>query len=206
MISLYRNQVSWFHKIPTALKLILLLASSALLFPIQLGTIQLFVFISILALYFSLGHQGLNHVKVLAPLKWLLAAVFLLQWWTIDLNAAVALTTRMANMILLANLVTLTTRMEDMIATIRPCFIPLRIFGANPDRIAFAISLFIRFIPVLMETMNYLTEAWKARGGNYQRWKLIVPMMLSTLKMSDSVSEALFARGGITRQPRNMAE
>ncbi|WP_428244026.1 energy-coupling factor transporter transmembrane component T family protein [Gynuella sp.] len=203
MISLYRHQPSWLHRIPAGAKIILLLVSSVLLFPVQQSWIQVAVLALIVASYASLGTRGLNHISVLRPMQWLLAAIFILQWWTTGPDAATALIVRMINMILLANLVTLTTRMEDMIATISPCFIPLKIFGIQPNRIAFAISLFIRFVPVLMATMNTLGEAWKARGGGYQRWKLIIPMMLITLKMSDTVAEAIATRGGISPDAKN---
>ena len=197
MISLYRHQISWLHKVPTGLKIAALLLTSMVLFPIQQSWIQMAILVVVMLLYASLGHGGLHQMTVVRPLRWLLLAIFLLQWWTVDINAALTLVARMISMILLANLVTLSTRMEDMIETIRPCFIPLRIFRVNPNRIAFAISLFIRFVPVLMTTMNALTDAWTARGGGLQRWKLIIPMMLTTLKMSDTVADAIAARGGI---------
>lgn len=197
MISLYVYRDSPLHRLPAGVKLIGLALTSVVLYPVQQSLWLVPVLALALAGYLSLGPGGPARLRVVKPLLPMFALIFAVQWWTQDLNAALTLLLRMLVLILLANLVTLTTRMDAMMDAVMPLLRPLRWVGVDPSRIAFAVALLVRFVPVLMAVMLNLIEAWKARGGGRQLWRLAIPMMINAIRLSDHVSEALAARGGI---------
>ncbi|KGK41117.1 hypothetical protein LH51_17170 [Nitrincola sp. A-D6] len=198
MISLYLAQKSWLHRLPAGVKLLSLAAISLLLYPVEQPLVLLLVLMATLLAYVSQGRAALHQLLALKVLLPLFALIFLLQWWSIGFAAAAVLIMRMLTLILLANLITLTTRMDDMMDAVMPLFAPLRLLGVDTRRIAFAVTLLIRFIPVLMAVVSHLMDAWKARGGGRKLWRLAIPLTIQSIRLSDNVAEALAARGGIS--------
>ncbi|MEX1056503.1 MAG: energy-coupling factor transporter transmembrane protein EcfT, partial [Natronospirillum sp.] len=198
MISLYLAQTSWLHRQPAGLKLFTMATVSIGLYFVGQPVWMLVALAVVLAVYGSLGLTAVKQLKLLRPLLWLFSIMFLVQWWTVGLAAGLTLVLRMSSLILLANLITLTTRMDAMMAAITPLLRPLGWVGADPRRIAFAVALLIRFVPVLMAVMHSLNEAWRARSGNLHRWRLAIPMAIQAIRLSDHVAEALASRGGIS--------
>lgn len=198
MISLYIAQKSWLHRCPAGFKLFALILLSVLLYPVSHLWLMGFILMASLAVYASLGLQIFKQIHVLKPLIPLFFIIFLMQSWSVGIASASLLVMRMLILVLLANLVTLTTRMDDMMSAIEPLFLPLKLFSVEPKRIAFAVTLLIRFIPVLMAVIDHLMEAWRARGGRRKVWKLAIPLTIQSIRLSDHVAEALTARGGIS--------
>lgn len=197
MISLYVQRDTWLHRLPAGVKLFGLAAVSVALYPIAAALWLLPVVLAVVAAYASLGPGGLARLWIVKPLVPMFVLIVGLQWWTQSMNAALVLLQRMLVLIWLANLVTLTTRMEAMMDAVMPLLAPLKWFRVDPARVAFAVALLVRFVPVLMAVMLNLLEAWKARGGGRQVWRLAIPMMINAIRLSDHVSEALAARGGV---------
>ncbi|MCD8512133.1 MAG: energy-coupling factor transporter transmembrane protein EcfT [Nitrincola sp.] len=202
MISLYISHPSWMHRVPAGLKLLSLMLISITLFPVTYLWGMVIALTLTLALYASVGKPALLQLRLLTPLAPLFLVIFLMQSWSVGWLEASILLLRMLILIMLANLITLTTRMDDMMSAITPLFVPLRIFQIDPKRIAFAVTLLIRFVPVLMAVIQHLMEAWRARGGKKQIWKLAIPLTIQSIRLSDHVAEALAARGGISASPK----
>ncbi|KDE40624.1 MAG: energy-coupling factor transporter transmembrane component T family protein [Nitrincola lacisaponensis] len=198
MISLYIAQKSWLHRLSAGIKLLFLAAISLLLYPVEQPSVLLLFLIATLLAYATVGYAALRQLLALKTLLPLFALIFLLQWWSVGFAPAALLVMRMLTLILLANLITLTTRMDDMMDAVMPLFAPLRLLKIETRRIAFAVTLLIRFIPVLMAVVNHLLDAWKARGGGRKLWRLVIPLTIQSIRLSDSVAEALAARGGIS--------
>ncbi|SHM86459.1 energy-coupling factor transporter transmembrane component T family protein [Roseibium suaedae] len=196
MISLYLPGASWCHRLPARLKLILLAVVSMAVFPVQ----DFWILSALLALtllaYSSLGKGGLQQVKALRPMGAMLAIIFLLHAVTGDWREGVVTIERLTALILLANLVTITTRMDDMMEAVMPLFAPLSWLGLSPRKPALAVTLVLRFAPVLLSVYSSLREAYQSRSGKRTSWRLMGPFMLQALAMADNVAEALTARGG----------
>lgn len=200
MISLYFPGHSRLHRLPAGIKLSGLAVISIGLYPIQSPLWLLPAVLLVIFAYHSLGTGGLARMLIIKPLLPLFVLIFAVQWWTQNLASALVLLQRMLVLILLANLITLTTRMDAMMDAVLPLLSPLRWLGIRTERIAFAVALLVRFVPVLMAVMLNLLEAWKARGGGRAVWQLAIPMMINAIRLSDHVAEALAARGGIRSQ------
>lgn len=196
MISIYLPGATWIHKMPVRLKLIALAAVSIAVFPIEDPLILTGVLLIVLGLYATLGSEGLKQVLLLRPLLSLLVIIFLLHGLSGSWLLGLASVLKLVAMVLLANLVSVTTRMDDMLDAVQPLFFPLKLVGASPRKPALAVALVIRFAPVLLSVYASLREAYQARTGRRGSWRLVAPLALQALRMSENVAEALTARGG----------
>lgn len=196
MISVYLPGASWIHRTPVRLKLIALAAISMAILPVHDPGVLGAVLAGVLALYATLGPEGLKQVRLLRPLASLLAIILLLHGIGGSWAEGLVVVLRLVAMVLLANLVSITTRMDDMLDAVLPLFHPLKVFGVSPKKPALAVTLVIRFAPVLLSVYSSLAEAYRARTGKRGSWRLVAPFALQALRMSENVAEALTARGG----------
>lgn len=128
------------------------------------------------------------------PLVLLLAIIFIFQalfdHWTIG----VIMVLRFLILILLASLLSLTTRVSAMIDVVEKSLQPFVRFGVNPAKVSLAISLAIRFLPLIAQKFEEVREAQKARGLGGSVVATAVPLIVRTLRMANDTAEALEAR------------
>jgi len=139
---------------------------------------------------------ALYGARLLRPLWPFILIVGLWHGWTGDLSTGATVILRLIAAVAAANFVTMTTRLSDMIAVIETLARPLAVFGLSPRRLALALALVIRFIPVMAERMAQIGDAWSARSPRRPRWRIMVPTTLAALDDADHAAEALRARGG----------
>ena len=72
---------------------------------------------------------------------------------------------------------------------------PVRLVGADPERIGLAISLMLRSIPFIVGSVGELADAMRARGLRPGPVRLITPAVISTVAYAHRTGEALAARG-----------
>ncbi len=196
MIALYISGPSWAHRLPAGIKLLFLAVVSIAAFPI--GTIVPLLLLLLLAvgLFASLGRRGVRKLTLIRRLMPFLVAIVLFHWIIGTPWVGILVAVRLLALVLLASFITLTTRMDDMMAALRPIFRPLTYFGLSDRRLALALALMIRFIPVLLGIVENLNEAYRARSAKAGRWRLVAPFAIQALRLSDQVGDALTARGG----------
>ncbi|ADZ69030.1 energy-coupling factor transporter transmembrane component T family protein [Polymorphum gilvum] len=196
MISLYLARRSWAHRLPPRLKLVGLAAAGMALLPASDPLVLAALLAGVLGLYGALGRDGLAQVAAVRPLALVLAVILALHWIGGSLTDGVVAVLRLLVMVLLANFVSVTTRMDDMLDAVAPLFAPMRLIGLSPRKPALAVTLVLRFVPVLLAVFAGLREAYQARTGGRTSWRLVAPFALQALALSDHVAEALTARGG----------
>lgn len=108
-------------------------------------------------------------------------------------------------LILGASLLTMTTSLSDLSIGVEALLRPLRVIGISSHNIALMVSMALRFIPTLHTEMNNIQEAQLARGANFQPGSLkgkirriiaiATPLIISILRRSDDLVEAMEARG-----------
>lgn len=135
-------------------------------------------------------------IKLLRPL-WVFVAVVMV-WHAIagDPVTGVAVSLRLAAAVGLANLVTMTTRLDDLKDVVMWLLTPFKRLGIRTKPIGFAMTLVIRFTPVLLQKARMLVLSWRARSARRPGWPIVMPMALIALDDADRVAEALRARGG----------
>ncbi len=195
MLDLYSPGHSPLHRMRPAFKMIGLMVGATLLFINQSLPVTAGATLAILALY-PLAQLTLKQAFAqIRPLLWIFVLFFAVQWYFSGLTLAAYVVLRLAALILLASLVTLTTRSSDMIDTMTRALSILRPIGVNPAKVSLAISLALRFIPVLAQIMRDVREAQKARGLERSVIAVAMPMAIRAIKMADDISDAIDSRG-----------
>ena len=132
--------------------------------------------------------------RQIKPILFFLGIIFLIELLVADWLQAEHITIRFFALIVMAVLVTLTTRASDMFAALDSALRPLRQLGVNTGKISLALSLAIRFVPLMAATAREVREAQRARGVDKNPLALAVPIIVRTLKMADDVAAAIDAR------------
>ncbi|MEQ8964690.1 MAG: energy-coupling factor transporter transmembrane protein EcfT [Azospirillaceae bacterium] len=193
--SLYVPRSSPIHALPPGLKVVALMAAGTAVFlipdPLPVAG-ALAVVAGLYALARIPARVALAQIRpVLLVLAVIFAAQALLDHWTTGLLVVL----RFATLIALAALVTLTTRASAMIEALERGLAPLRHLGLDPAKIGLALSMALRFIPVIAGITREVREAQRARGLDRSIVAVAVPVLLRTLKMADDIAQAMEARG-----------
>jgi biotin transport system permease protein len=196
VIAVYLQGESWAHRLPAGLKLLTVALASLVLFQLSSVWVFLALLAAVLLCYASLGRAGLAQLKRLRGLSFFLGFLLALHWVSGTLAEGVVILLRLVVMILAANFVSLTTRLDDMLEAVQPLFRPLELIGVSPRKPALGVALVLRFAPYMILVYGQLREAWQARTGSRNSWRLLAPFAIQSLAMSDHVAEALKARGG----------
>lgn len=194
ILALYVPGDSAVHRLRPGAKLLLLpVAATALFATASLPIVTLCLGL-VLGAYALAGIPGRLGLRQLRPAALVLGMLFLLQLWFAGPQVAALICLRFLALILAAALVTLTTRTSEMIAALETFFRRFSVLGVDAAKLSLAISLVIRFIPVIQAIASEVREAQAARGQNASLFRLAVPVVVRTLKMADEVAEAIDAR------------
>ena len=209
-LALYVPRAGVVHRLPAGLKLLLLAALAVALFALPTLTAAGAALAGVLAVGLLVARLP---VAVLArqarAVRWWLLALVVVHWLTTDLRTGVHVALRLLALVLAAAVVTATTRVNDMVAVVERLCAPLRLVGVRPARVGLAITMALRFIPVLVERADRIRQAQAARGGSPRGVRAlrttVAPLLVQVLQMAHDVSEALDARGADdvpARRPR----
>ena len=197
MLTLTSPVETWAHRWPAGIKLVLMCLWTAVLFQIKDPSWLGMAALALLAVIASCGARFLTTaLRLLWPVWPFVLIVGLWHLWLRDLSGGATILIRMVATIAAANLVTMTTRLSDMIAVITRLTGPLARIGLRPAVLALAIALMIRFIPVMLQRMAQIGDAFRARSTGKAGWRILTPALLAALDDADRVAEALRARGG----------
>lgn len=131
----------------------------------------------------------------LKPLVLLLGAVAVFQVLVAGWERAVVIVGFVGALVLLAGLVTLTTRTQDLLDVVVRVMGPLRRFGVDPERVGLLLALAIRSVPVVLGLAEEVRDAQRARGARLSARAFAAPMIIRALHHADDLGEALVARG-----------
>ncbi|WP_413204659.1 energy-coupling factor transporter transmembrane component T family protein [Rhodospirillum sp. A1_3_36] len=186
---------SLLHRTPAGWKLLALAALGTGLFfvasPWILGACAALAFLAYPVCGLGWG-RGWAQIRAMA---FFLALIAGSQAWLAGWASAMEVTARLITLILGASLVTFTTPLSALMETLERILTPLRHLGVQPQALAFALTLTIRFIPVLMALAQETKEAMIARGRERAWFAMAVPLVIRALRMADQVAEAVEARG-----------
>ncbi len=193
MLSLYHSADTVLHRLPAGVKLTSLALLGTFLFIIETISIVGGAFILIVALYGAGKISFRMMIGQVKPVFWLLLIIFLAQGFLTDWPTALLVVLRFLTLILAASLVTLTTRVSDMVAALEAGLRPASRW-VSVEKISLALSLSIRFIPVIGSVTKEVREAQRARGLDRSFFAVAMPVIIRTLKMGTQIAEALDAR------------
>nr|WP_175581186.1 energy-coupling factor transporter transmembrane component T [Thalassospira sp. HF15] len=182
------------HRAQAGAKILAMIALGTGVFLIPDWPVVAFVLATVLLLYPVSGFGPRIIWAQIKPILWLLVIFFAVQFWLNDWQAGLLVVTRIAAIVMFASLVTLTTKTSDLLASLERAMQPLRPIGVNPEKVSLAISMVLRFIPVISTVASEIRDAQRARGLDRSVVAMVVPLIIRTLKMADDVADAIDAR------------
>lgn len=196
MLTLTFPAKTWAHGLPAGGKLASLAAATVGLFAVTTPAYLVLAALAVAAITLSCGAAFARASARALWMLWPFALIVAL--WHIWLGdaAGIAIILRMITAVAAANFVTMTTRLSDMIAVLEWLLRPFARL-IPPQRLALAIALTIRFIPVMLLRADDLSLAWRARSAKPARARILPALALSALDDASRVAEALAARGGV---------
>ena len=199
-LALYFPRATVVHRAPPGLKLLALTLTGVLVFavptlPVAAGALVAVLAVGLFVAQLPLGLFG----RQARTLVWWLVALMALHLVTTDPETGAVAVLRLLALVLAAAVVTATTRVTEMVSVVEWLCAPLRLVGIRPARVGLVIAMALRFVPVLAERADAIREAQAARGGRVRGLRatatMVVPLLVSVLRMADTVGEALDARG-----------
>ncbi len=136
---------------------------------------------------------------------WLNMAPFPLQVTVDGLNLAVTQVGKFLLLVVVASLLTMTTRADELTFGLERILRPLNLFGISSHDLAMMVSLALRFIPEVTIELNTIRQAQLARGVDFDKrsWLtamrtisyLAAPLVVNVLRRCDTLVEAMESRG-----------
>lgn len=200
-VSEYLPGNSFIHRAPPGLKLLTLAVLATLLFVYPNLIFAAVTLAATIVLYPLAGISARVMLAQVKPIFAILLLLFVVQLAMVNWQSGLLVVVRLSALMLIASLITLTTRSSEMIEALEKRLTWLYFIGVNPAKISLALSLALRFIPVLAAITQEVREAQKARGLNNSVIAVAIPVIVRTLKMADSIAAALEARAYDPQSP-----
>ncbi|TVR98419.1 MAG: energy-coupling factor transporter transmembrane protein EcfT [Rhodospirillales bacterium] len=192
---LYIERQSPLHRLAPSVKLAALLAAGIGVFLVR-DPLWLLPVLGMVGALWAVAQIPMRQAwRQLRPLAVLMLLFLLVHGWLTSWTLGFLVVLRFAILVLAAFLVTTTTRLSEMIETLERAMAPLTRFGVNPAKVSLALSLALRFIPLLYDRVREIREAQRARGRERSIVSIAVPLLVRTLRMANDLTEALEARG-----------
>lgn len=195
MIALYRPGRSPLHRAPAGVKLVGLIALALLisLWPHTGVTIAIAAAL-VVALYALALFPPTVLLRQLWLARWIVVLMVATQLIFLTPWDAVVNTTRVVSIVLLAGLLTLTTRSEELLSALEAGLAPFARLGVDARRVGLTLSLAISMLPVVAGIAGRVRDAQQARGVRLG-FRAVVPILVLALRHADDVADALSARG-----------
>lgn len=196
MLSLYRPGDGLLHRMPAGPKMLLLAVAAVALAALPTALWAAAVCAGAVVVVYVVSGVGVRELgRQVWGLRWILAITVIGQLVFLGPEPALANTARVAAALLVAALLPLTTRVDDMLDALEHGLGPLRRIGINAERAALLLAVTITTIPVLARLAAEVREAQRARGVRPSLRAGIVPFVVLSLRHADQLGDALAARG-----------
>lgn len=192
---------SFVHKIDPRAKLVITLFALIEIFLcknfLSLAVVVVFAFASIIISKISLKIvlKGLKMIYILIAFTCILQIFYnhegntLLEWWKIKITdggvfTAIFMAVRIITLILISSLLTYTTSPTSLTDGLERLLSPLKKIKIPVDTLAMMMTIALRFIPTLIEEIDKIMNAQKARGADMEtgsiikRAKALVPIFI----------------------------
>ena len=211
---------SFLHRIDPRVKMVLLFFFLLLIFFVEnaAGFLALSLAVALL-MVFSEVPLGMQ-LRSIRPILWIVLFTFGVHlfmtpgtevfrigplgvtWEGIARGAYISL--RLVLLILLSTLLTLTTSPLRLTDGLEALLSPLRRFRVPVHELSMMMTIALRFVPTLLEELDRIMKAQKARGADFERGNImqrlravvpvLVPLFLSAFRRADELALAMEAR------------
>lgn len=212
---------SFLHRLDARTKIILTLVFLVFVFVCKnfwsLGLLCFFAIFSYLLSRLS-PKLALKSLKPLIPIVLLTTVLqlyyikqgdIILQWKFITITdkgiyTAIFISIRIFALIVMSSLLTYTTSPTDLTDAIEKLLSPLKVFKVDVHTFAMMMTIALRFIPTLIDEIDRIMSAQKARGADFESGSIIkrlkalipifVPLFISAFKRAIELADAMSCR------------
>jgi len=196
MRSLYSSRRTWLHAAPAWSKLLALSVAGTALVLVSALALMTLISAVVLTLFISLDAPAWRQWRMLRALLIAVLLIVGFHWFNGDLALGLVTGLRIMTAAMLALMLTLTTRFDDLLVVLETLLSPLRRLGLPTERIALGIGLMLRFAENFYAQWQRLDDAHRARSGRSGGWRLLAPLTIRALQTAERVADALAARLG----------
>lgn len=194
--SLYLDGNSLFHRLPTKVKLGLLLLVGLLLAFSHSVVVQGLATLLFGIIYYRLGLGLKQAFARIRPVVVTIVLFALINALVLTPFEALVNGFRLLAVVLLAATITATTSISAFMEALMDILSPFERLGMmKAADVSLAIGLVLRFVPDIARRYQALKEAHVARGLKVRPLQMIGPLIILTLKEADSIADAIDARG-----------
>lgn len=133
----------------------------------------------------------------------------LLQWKFISITdkgvfTAIFIAARIFTLLLISSLLTYTTSPTDLTDAIEKLLSPLKVFKIEVHTFAMMMTIALRFIPILVDEIDRIMSAQKARGADFENGNIVkrikalfpifIPLFISAFKRAIELADAMYCR------------
>lgn len=196
MLSLYRPGDGPLHRMPAGSTMILLAVVALGLAALPSAAWVAAVCAGVVTLAYAASGLGMRELgRQLWGLRWILAITAVGQLVFLGPEPALANTARVAAALLVAALLPLTTRVDDMLDALERGLGPLRRLGMDAEHTALLLAVALTTVPVLARLAAEVRDAQRARGVRPSLLRGALPLLIAALRHADALGEGLAARG-----------
>ncbi len=131
------------------------------------------------------------------------------QWKVIEITEkgiymAIFIAVRIISLLVISSLLTYTTAPTDLTDAIEKLLSPLKIFKIEVHTFAMMMTIALRFIPTLVDEIDRIMSAQKARGADFESGNIVnrvkalfpifVPLFISAFKRAFELADAMLCR------------
>ena len=145
------------------------------------------------------------YFKTLFSLKFILLFILVIYYLMgYGLEDVILVCLRLYVIVLYTTILTLTTPTSNITYALKTILTPLKLIGIPVNKMAFSISLALRFIPTIMDQASKIMKSQASRGIDYYSSNLagkflaiktmLLPMFILTIRRADTLSESMQMR------------
>ena len=200
----YINTTSLMHDMNCVIKLVCTLLYAVLSFMSYDFSVNVIMLILLVILVLMSRVPIIFYVKPIWQMKWFLVFIFVINIIFNNLYITSWMLVKIISVFVYTIMLLYTTKQQDIIYGLQIIFSPLKLIKVPINKMAFSISLAIRFIPDLLNTYTGLIKAQKNRGirlmklGVKSRIKLlsetISSIFITSIKTSDALADIMTIR------------
>lgn len=188
--------ISPLHRLSAGRKIVGLAGLATALFLIEQPVVLAVAALLGLAALRSTGRDLVGIGRDLRGPMVVIAAVGAVDLALVDAATALSVVPRLLALAFLARAVVVTTTTSELVDAFERGLAPFDRLGlVDAARASLALTLAIRFVPLIVEEAGEIREAQAARGLGSHPLAIVVPLVVRTLVRAQTVADAIDARG-----------
>ena len=201
MISKYTLNNSLFSKLNPIGKILSFILFTIIVVNINNLFVSLLLFL-VLMLLLPINRIPFNeYIRSLKSVLYLLIGIFIINLLLkVKLEDNIVNLLRIIEIVIYTTIISITTSEKEFLYSFITIFKPLKIFKININLLGLIFTMTIRFIPIIIDTINIVTRNIKSKGIDIRKNKVLVlksiilPTFNLTMKRADNLSESMEVR------------